>query len=480
MADAEPGTAPARPGRRDLTQGAIAPTLIAFALPTLGSNLLQSLNGSVNAIWVGQILGENALAATSNANLVMFLMFAAVFGFGMAATILIGQHTGRHDTDSVRRTFGSTAGLFVILSAVVAAIGFIETPALLRLLATPGEAMALAQDYLRVIFLAMPASFLVTLIAMSLRGSGDAVTPLIWMTVTVAIDIVLNPLLMMGVGPFPRLGIAGSAAATAIASVVTLIGLLVHVYARDMAIRLRGSEFAYLRPDPAILRLIVGKGFPMAVQMFVLSGSGLVMIGLINREGVETTASYGVVQQLWNYISMPAMAVGGAVSAMTAQNIGGNRWDRVSSITKWGVLITCVVTTSMVILLAVVDRWALGLFLGTDSPALPIARHIQLLATWSFIMFGVTFVLFGTVRANGAVWPPVIILLLTLVPIRLGLAWLLRPALGGDALWLSFPASSAMTMLGAIIYHRWGNWRTLRMIPTGREVGQEPAMQGVS
>ncbi|NWM10788.1 MATE family efflux transporter, partial [Escherichia coli] len=78
-------------------QGPISRTLLLFALPTLGSNILQSLNGSINSIWVGRFLGEQALAATANANIIMFLMFSAVFGFGMAATILIGQSMGRRD-----------------------------------------------------------------------------------------------------------------------------------------------------------------------------------------------------------------------------------------------------------------------------------------------------------------------------------------------------------------------------------------------
>src|SRR3546814_16798832 len=81
----------------DLTSGPITKTLILFALPTLASNILQTLSGSVNSIWVGQFLGEAALAATANANIIMFLMFGAFFGFGMAATVLIGQSMGRGD-----------------------------------------------------------------------------------------------------------------------------------------------------------------------------------------------------------------------------------------------------------------------------------------------------------------------------------------------------------------------------------------------
>jgi putative MATE family efflux protein len=475
MADSENPVPPKQPRRaRDLTNGPIAATLIAFTLPTLGANMLQSLNGSVNAIWIGRILGESALAATSNANLVLFLMLAAVIGFGVAATILIGQSVGRRDIDAARRVVGTAAGLFLALSLFVAVVGYFETPSLLRVLATPAEAMPLALSYLRVIFLSMPAIFVVTLLGMSLRGTGDSVTPLIWMAVSVGLDIGLNPVLMLGLGPFPAMGIAGSAWATAFASYTTMIGMLIHVYVRDMPIRLKGAELRYLIPDPALLRVITAKGVPMMVQMFVLSFSALVMIGIINREGVVTTAAYGVTSTLWTYISMPAMAVGTAVSAMVAQNIGANRWDRVAQITRAGIIFSLSVTTSMVVMLALVDTYALGLFLAADSPALPVARHIQLLATWSFIMFGVTFVLFGTMRANGVVWPTVIILLVTTIPLRLGTALLMHPMLGADAIWLSFPASSVATLILTYCYYRYGGWRQARLaVPQSSHPGPE-------
>ena len=115
------------------------------------------------------------------------------------------------------------------------------------------------------------------------------------------------------------------------------------------------------------------------------------------------------------------------------------------------------------LLLAVADRPALALFLGGDSPALPIARHIQLLATWSFLLFGVTMVLFGTVRANGAVIGPLIILSIGLFPVRLGFALGAYPWLGADALWLSFPVGSFANMALAIAFYLHGGWRKARM-----------------
>lgn len=458
------------PQRHDLTQGPIGKTLLLFALPTLGSNILQSLNGSINSIWVGRFLGEQALAATSNANIIMFLMFSAVFGFGMAATILIGQSMGRRDVEAARRAFGSAIGLVMGGAVVIAILGWLFAPQILRLLATPGEAQAMALAYLRVIFLGLPFSMLGVLIQMSLRGTGDSVTPLWFMLLSVIIDAGLNPLLIEGIGPFPRMGIAGSATATLIAGIVSSLGLLLYVYLRDLPIRLRGAELRYLVPEGALVRTIVAKGLPMGAQMLVMSTAGLTMIGLVNRLGVDTAAAYAVSQQLWTYIQMPAMAIGVAVSSMAAQNIGAGKWERVGAITRSGLVFNTVITLVVIGAIILFDRPVMALFVGADSPAIPIARHIQLLASWTFVMFGATMVLFSTVRANGATVPPLVILAITLFPIRFGFAFFGQRWFGSDALWLSFPIGSAFSLLFAGLYYRHGRWRTQVL-----EVPPEPA-----
>ena len=464
-----------RPGQRDLTAGPIGATLLAFALPTLASNILQSLNGSVNSIWVGRFLGESALAATSNANIIMFLMFSAVFGFGMAATILIGQSVGRHDIEGARRAFGSAVGLVVGAAAVIAVLGWLFAPQILRLLATPGAAQNMARDYLRVIFLGLPFSMLGVLIQMSLRGTGDSLTPLWFMALSVAIDASLNPLLIDGVGPFPKMGIAGSATATLIAGIVSSVGLLVYVYQRDLPIRLRGHELRYLLPQAALVRTILAKGLPMGAQMLVMSTAGLTMIGLVNRQGVDTAAAYAVSQQLWTYIQMPAMAIGVAVSSMAAQNIGAGKWDRVGSITRAGILYNSAITLVVITAIILFDRPVMALFVGSDSPAIPIARHIQLISSWTFVMFGATMVLFSTVRANGATVPPLIILAISFYPVRINFAILGQRWIGVDALWWAFPIGSVVSLSLAALYYRYGGWRQQVLVVPRETEGEEHA-----
>ena len=459
-----------RSGQRDLTKGAIPLTMAIFALPTLGSSVLQSLNGSINAVWVGRFLGEDALAATTNGNIVMFMLVSFVFGFGLAATILIGQATGRRDPIMAKRVMGTALGSIVPFSVLIATGGWIFAPDLLDLLGTPAGAEDLTLTYLRVIFVAMPATLTFTLSMMALRGTGDSLTPLWFMGLSAIIDLGLNPALILGLGPLPTLGIFGSALSTVIANGVALLGMGITLYFRGSVLALRGRELRYLLVDRQILTSMLTKGLPMGLQMIVISSAALTMLSLINREGVQTTAAYGATQQLWTYIQMPAMALSAAASAMAAQNIGANQWDRVSEVTRWGLIYNIGLTGSLIVLLTLFDQVALGLFLGEDSGAVPIGRHIQLVATWGYVFFGVAQVLFGTMRANGYVVGPLLVMVISMYPIRLGFAFGLYPILGSDALWLSFPVGMVATaLMAAALYHH-GSWRSGTMMRQSKTV----------
>jgi Na+-driven multidrug efflux pump len=213
----------------------------------------------------------------------------------------------------------------------------------------------------------------------------------------------------------------------------------------------------------------------MGAQMLVMSTAGLTMIGLVNRHGVETAAAYAVSQQLWTYIQMPAMAIGVAVSSMAAQNIGAGKWERVNAITRSGIVYNTIITLVVITAIILFDRQVMTLFVGSDSPAIPIARHIQLISSWTFVMFGATMVLFSTVRANGATVPPLIILAVAFYPVRLGFAVFGQPLIGADALWYAFPIGSMVSLLLAAWYYRSGHWREQVLIVPPEPEAEEQA-----
>lgn len=443
----------------DLTEGPILRTLVGFSIPMLIGNVIQTLNGSINSIWVGRLLGESALAATANVNVVIFLLFAAIFGLGNATTIRVGQHFGARDIVAARRTFGCGVGFCLIVAVLVGIGGWFLSPSLLRLLATPEASLIQAEAYLRVVFVALPLGTLSMMLGMGLRGTGDAKTPLHSMILTVALDIVLNPLLIRGLGPLPALGIAGSAVATGIANFAGVLLIIYRLYGRDLPLRLRGPELGYLIPRQEDLAYIVGKGVPMSAQMLLISSSQVVAIGLVNREGLNATAAYGASMQLWNYLQMPAFAISSAISAMVAQNMGAGHHKRVNEITRIGMLTNLLMTGLLASLIVIASRPLSAIFLGGDSPALSAAQHIQHIVTWSYIIMGVMMVLSGTMRAYGVVLVPLAIQILALYPIRLGFYWLFYPSLQGDALWWSFPVSSIVSALLTWLLYTRGGWR---------------------
>lgn len=215
-----------------LTTGPIGRTLLLFSLPVLGSNILQSLNASINSVWVGRFLGEAALTATSNANIILFFLLGVVFGISMANTIMIGQAVGARDVDQARRVVGTSTTFFVALSVLASALGYFYTADILAAMRTPPDAAPLAVAYLRIIFLALPFMYFYNFVMMTLRGAGDSRTPFWFMLLSVVLDVVLNPVLIFGVGPIPAMGIAGSALATLIAQLASLAAMMALLYRR--------------------------------------------------------------------------------------------------------------------------------------------------------------------------------------------------------------------------------------------------------
>jgi putative MATE family efflux protein len=451
------------PPKYSLTEGSIPRALVAFSLPIMFGNMLQSVNGSVNAVWVGKFLGEAALAAAGNSNVVMFLLFGVIFGFSMASTVMIAQCVGAKNILEAKRVVGTSAVFFVGVSLATSLVGFSLTRGLLAWMQTPADAMPLALAYMRIIFLALPFMSVMFFLMAALRGAGDSRTPFIYLVVSVILDIGLNPLLIFGWGPIPGLGIAGAATATLIAQALSSAALIVHLYRTKHFLRIRRRELSFFKVDWKIVRLLITKGVPMGLQMFVVSSSMIAVVSLVNRFGSQETAAFNAAMQLWNYIQMPAMAVGAAVSSMAAQNVGAGRWDRVGKVATTGVTFNLLVGGALIALVYLLNRHALALFLPSNGAAIDISVHLNAIVLWSFILFGTSFVLFGVVRATGAVMAPLVMLIVSLWFVRVPFAFLMLDRWHADAIWWSFPFASVVSALLATLYYRYGGWRKLRL-----------------
>lgn len=446
-----------------LTEGSIPRALWVFSLPILLGNLLQSINGSVNAVWVGKYLGAAAFAGVGNSNLVMFLLFGVLFGLSMASTIMVAQCIGAKNIAEAKRVVGTSAVFFGGVSLAMTAAGLALAQPLMSWLGTPADSVPLALAYIRVIFLSLPFMGGMFFVMAALRGAGDSRTPFIYLSMAVALDIVLNPLLIFGVGPLPRLGIAGSAVATLIAQASSLVALIAHLYRRRHFLCIHGDEVRLFRVDWSLVRLLVTKGLPMGLQMFVVSSSMIALMALVNRFGSDVTAAFTAGMQVWNYVQMPALAISAAVSSMAAQNVGAGKWDRVRGVAMTGVVANFLSAGALITLVYLLNRQALGLFLPKDGAALPIAAHLNVIVLWSYAFFGMSMVLFGVVRATGAVMAPFIMLVISLWCIRVPFAYWMVDRWHADAIWWSFPLASMLSLSMAAGYYRFGGWQKASM-----------------
>lgn len=170
--------------------------------------------------------------------------------------------------------------------------------------------------------------------------------------------------------------------------------------------------------------------------------------------------------QLSSYVQMPAMAIGGAVSTIAAQNVGAGKWNRVNRTTLIGVLVNFIMTDALVAIIYIFNREALELFLNY-GPAVDIGMRINAITLWGFVLFGINFVISGVVRSTGAVAIPLLITFIALWCVRIPVAYFFGTMFGVDALWWSFPFGFILGTLLSLIYYRYGRWREAKMLNNG-------------
>jgi Na+-driven multidrug efflux pump len=217
----------------------------------------------------------------------------------------------------------------------------------------------------------------------------------------------------------------------------------------------------------------------MGLQMLVMSGAAMVMMGFVNSFGATTSAAYAAASQVWTYVQMPGMALGASISSMAAQNIGADRWDRVGRIAGSGLLCSLAITGSVAAVIYLLGDAPLHLFLPGGTPAMPIARHINQTVLWSLTLFSITFALSGIVRSTGAVFVPLAILAFSVGLIRIPFAAILIPRIGSDAIWWSYPLGTIASAALSALYYRFGGWRKLRMLKFESEPRGESSDTGM-
>jgi putative MATE family efflux protein len=428
------------------------------------SNALQSLFGTVSNVYLGQMIGVDALAAVSAFFPVMFFLFAFVIGLSTGATVLIGQAFGAGEHGRIKLVVGTTLAIGLSLSATVALAGGIFSRPLMVMLATPADILDQASAYARIMLLTMPIGFAFLLTTAMIRGVGDALTPLAALALSTAIGVILTPLLVRGAFGLPAAGIASPAWAGAVANVLTLTALALYLRRKKHALAPDAALLRHLRLDGAMLKSILGIGLPSAVGMVVMAIAELVLLGLVNGFGSEATAAYGAVNQVMGYAQFTAMSISIAVSILGAQAVGGGDRARLDGIVRTGLAFNIVLTGGLVALIYLAPRAVLGIFI-TDSAVLDLAKGLLNIALWSSVPFGLATVFSGAMRGAGVALTPMLLSIFAIAAIELPAAIILSRTVGLTGVWAAYPiVFCAMLILQMGYYHLVWRKRTIQRL----------------
>ena len=447
------------------TQQPVWKVFLFFLGPMMLANILQSLSGTLNNIFLGQMIGVGALAAASAFFPVMLFLISFVMGLGAGSSVLIGQAWGARQPERVQAVAGTTLTVGLIGGVIVAVFGGSFAPSLLRALATPPDIMADATAYARIMLLAMPGFFAFLLITSIMRGVGDTVTPLYALVVSTLVGLVVTPALIRGWGGLPALGVASAAYAAIASFAVTLLCLGLYLRHRGHALAPTREFLRHMKIDMRILRTVMRIGIPTALQMVIMSLAEVALLSLVNGFGSPATAAYGAGNQVLGYVQFPAMSIAIAASILGAQTIGAGRPERLGAITRAGILINFAITGSLLLLCYVFSRQIIGLF-TTSTEVTEIAQNMLHIVLWSSLVFGASAVVSGVMRSSGTVLVPTMLSILAIVIVEVPVAWFLSRRIGVNGVWIAYPVTFVVMLVLQSTYYRlvWRKTKIKRLI----------------
>jgi putative MATE family efflux protein len=424
-----------------------------FLVPLMLSNVLQSLSQTANSIYLGRLVGVEALAAVSAIFPIVFLLVSFLVGLGTGSTVLIGQAFGERDEHKVKQVAGTTLAMTLVLGVIVGAIGALFSHRLLAALGTPADVIDISTSYARITFASMPLFFPYLIYTTFLRGTGDTRTPFFVLIVGTALTFALTPLLIRGWLGMPALGTNGAAVANVLSNGLSLVGLLVYLGIKRHPLAFDREMMANLRLRPALVGTIAKIGIPTSINLVMVSLSEIAVLSFVNRFGSTALAAYGAVNQVASYVQFPAVSIAISASIFGAQSIGAGRFDRMGPIVRSAVALNYAIEGALIAAAYLSSTALISLFI-TAPATVTIAHHLLTITLWSYALFGNARVLSAVMVSTGTVVAPTAINILSIWAVEVPVAYLLMQHIGLDGVWYGYPAAYGAGLLCQLAYYK--------------------------
>ena len=442
---------------RDFTEGPILKSLIGLTVPIILANILQTAYQLTDTFWVGR-LGTNAVAAVSISFPIIFFTISLGSGLTMAGTILVAQYKGKKDQQTIDHITSQTLFMVVIISSILAVIGYQITSHIIHLMGTEPEVYSGAVSYLKISFIGMVFTFTYMAFQSLLRGVGNVKTPMYIVLGTVLLNLVLDPLFIFGYGFIPGYGVAGAAIATiGTQGLAAIIGIILLMRGKNQ-MRLNLHD---LRPDTPLLKQMFNLGFPSSIEQSTRALGMTVMTFLVATFGTLTLAAYGIGSRVLSFIILPSLGLSIATSTLVGQNMGAGKIKRAERIAKLSSLAGFSALTIIGIIFFLFAEHISAIFIPGETDTIQSsALFIRIMAlTYGFI--GIQMALNGTFRGSGNTMISMVLSIISLWVLRFPLAYILskHTAFAEVGLWIAFPISNIIAAIVTVIWFMEGTWK---------------------
>ncbi|MEX1183691.1 MAG: MATE family efflux transporter [Gemmatimonadota bacterium] len=450
---------------RSLVDGPLLPAVWRIAWPTMLQNVIGGLQGIIDHAMVGRYVGYEGNAAIGVSWQIFLVVVVFISSLFTGMSVLVARFAGANDVERVNRTVYQAFLTALALSlGVLAPLGYLLAPALLEVVnATPGV-RAHALPYLRIMFVFSWGLLLFFMLGGALRSAGDARTPLRLGVAVTALNVVLNVILIRGLGPIPALGTTGAALGTVIATCSIGVYALISLR-RDVWIVGFPAGMS-LRPDPGIIRALFRFGLPTGVQGVAMNIGGVLMLAFVGSlaQSAQAQAAYTVgYTQLFSMITWTAVGLMAAAATLAGQNLGAAQPERAAAAVHAAARIAVVGALGIGLLFLTIPRVLLAAF-GMDDPAV-VELGVELLRFLSvsgvFIAVALTYT--GGLQGTGDTKSPLYISIVSQVILPLGLCFTIQQTSTLDArdIWLAILLGHMTRCLLSAAAFRWGDWRSI-------------------
>ncbi len=442
---------------KNLTTGSVLKTVLYFSLPFLLSYFLQTLYGMADLFIIGQFNGVESTTAVSIGSQVMHMLTVMIVGLAMGATVMIGQAVGARKQEETSLAIGNTVTLFMVLSILLMTVLLLAVKPIVSIVSTPKEAIPGTVSYLTICFIGVPFITAYNIISSIFRGMGDSKSPMYFIAVACAANIVLDYFFIgtMGLGP------AGAALGTTLSQTISVIVSFIVILKRKTGISLKAKNF---RPRRKTIAGLLKIGIPVSLQDGFIQIAFIVITIIANKRGLNDAAAVGIVEKIIGILFLVPSSMLQTVSALSAQNIGAGKHDRARLTLRYATIITVIWGIGASVLMWFDAERFIGLF-ADNADVILLGGQYMRGYVWDCIFAGIHFSFSGYFCAYGLSGISFLHNSLSIICVRIPVAYFASKYFAATLfpMGLASPAGSALSVIICIAAFIWIDRRQKRI-----------------